>query len=165
MKKLLKPDMKVKSIFEIPLDNLYERGFHNLIIDLDNTVTEWNGMDVCDSTAGWFQELRKRGFNACLVSNNLGERVFTIARRLGIPSINKAAKPRRRAFRQALDILDSGKYNTAVVGDQIFTDVLGGNRMGLFTILVDPINPKEFVGTRIMRIFERLVFKEKSLEE
>ena len=165
MKKLFVPDIKVKSLSHIPLEHLYERGFCNLIIDLDNTVTEWNGMNVSESAVMWFKGLKKRGFKACLVSNNLGNRVFVIAERLGIPGINKAGKPRRRAFRQALDILNSGRHNTAVVGDQIFTDVFGGNRLGLLTILVDPINPKEFIGTRFMRLFEKLVFKGNSLEE
>ncbi|HHW74588.1 MAG TPA: HAD hydrolase-like protein, partial [Firmicutes bacterium] len=70
-----------------------------------------------------------------------------------------AVKPRRRAFRKALQILDLTASETAVVGDQIFTDVLGGNRLGLYTILVTPINDKEFIWTRMIRCLERFVLK------
>jgi HAD superfamily phosphatase (TIGR01668 family) len=66
-------------------------------------------------------------------------------------------KPRRRAFRRALHIMELTSQETAVIGDQIFTDVLGGNRLGLYTILVTPISEKEFIWTRLMRKLERFV--------
>jgi len=155
MKGLLKPDLKVKSIFDVPLKELRKKGINSLIIDLDNTITKWNSLEVSQEVLIWFEKIKQSGFKACLVSNNPGERVSLIAKALGIPSIPKAGKPRRKAFRQALKLLNSSRRETAVVGDQIFTDVLGGNRMGLYTILVDPISSHEFIGTKIMRFFEK----------
>ncbi|KUK11051.1 MAG: HAD-superfamily phosphatase subfamily IIIA [Clostridia bacterium 41_269] len=155
MKDLLTPDLKVKSIFDIDLQVLQNKGINSLIIDLDNTITRWNALEVSNEVLSWFERIKEKGFKACLVSNNPGERVSLIAEVLGIPSIPKAGKPRRKAFRQALKILESNINETAVIGDQIFTDVLGGNRMGLYTILVEPISSHEFIGTKIMRFFEK----------
>ena len=161
MKKLLHPDMSVKSVFHIPLEHLQNKGIRALIIDLDNTVTEWNRWDISAEAEEWFRQIKIMGFKACIVSNNRGERVAIIARKLGIPSISKATKPRRRAFTQALKLLNVKRCEAAVVGDQIFTDILGGNRMGLLTVLVDPISRREFFGTRFFRFLERAVRKPK----
>jgi len=150
---------------DIPLDKLRRKGIRSLIIDLDNTVTKWNDMEVSSEVIRWFKKVKENGFKACLVSNNPGERVSLIADELGIPSISKAGKPRRKAFRQALMILDSGRHETAVIGDQLFTDVLGGNRMGLLTIWVEPLSPKEFIGTRVMRLFERFIIRRLDIRE
>jgi HAD superfamily phosphatase (TIGR01668 family) len=93
----------------------------------------------------------------CLVSNNLSTRVSRFSRALDIPAIAKAAKPRRRSFRQAMEIMGTTAEHTAVIGDQLFTDVLGGNRLHLFTVLVSPLSPLEFWTTRLVRRAERLV--------
>lgn len=155
---LLDADMRVKSIVEVPLEKLTELGIDSLIVDVDNTVTEWKGKNVEAAAKEWFLMIKEKGFKACLVSNNnSGKRISSIARQLGIPSIHRAGKPRRTAFIRALKLLNSKPENTAVIGDQVFTDVLGGNRMGMFTILVEPISTKEFIGTKLMRILERLV--------
>ena len=92
------------------------------------------------------------------VSNNKKVRVSNFGRILGVPAIS-ARKPRRRAFREAMRIMNTRPETTAVIGDQIFTDVLGGNRLGLYTILVVPLSKQEFIGTRCMRHLERVVLK------
>lgn len=157
---ILDADIKVKTILDIPLEQLKEKGIDSLIIDVDNTITEWKGRNIEDSARKWFTTVKNKGFKACLVSNNnSGERIAHIAGNLGIPHIHRAAKPSKCAFRRALGILDSAAATTAVIGDQVFTDVLGGNRMGMLTILVDPISPQEFPGTKVMRLMEKLLSK------
>lgn len=157
---LFEADIKVPTILDVPLEKLKEKGITSLIIDVDNTVTEWKGRDVEEKARDWFVLVKSLGFSACLLSNNhSGERVSLIAAKLGIPSICRAGKPGRRAFKKAMKLLSSSPENTAVIGDQIFTDILGGNRMGMLTILVDPISPSEFIGTKFMRILERLLVK------
>lgn len=157
---LLDADIRVKTILDIPLGELKERGVDTLIVDVDNTVTEWKGRDVADTARNWFLLVKEQGFKACLVSNNSsGERISLIAEKLGIPSLHRAAKPTKNAFLRALKLLESTPERTAVIGDQIFTDVLGGNRMGMLTVLVDPISPSEFPGTKIMRFFEKVLSK------
>ncbi|MDD3705135.1 MAG: HAD hydrolase-like protein [Clostridiaceae bacterium] len=76
-----------------------------------------------------------------------------------LPAVYKAIKPSKTAFRRAMKLMNSVPANTAVIGDQIFTDVLGGNRLGLYTILVAPISDKEFIWTRIIRKLERHILK------
>jgi HAD superfamily phosphatase (TIGR01668 family) len=76
---------------------------------------------------------------------------------VGIPFVSKATKPRVKGFAAAMELLGVRPEETVVVGDQIFTDILGGNRAGAYTILVVPIDPREFLGTRLVRVVERRV--------
>lgn len=158
-KEHLKPDLYVTNVLDIPLEELAARGIKGLIIDLDNTITEWNSYDLKEEIVTWFKKLQHYKLKSCIVSNNGRQRVEKIGVALGIPAIHKAGKPRQRAFRQAMMVLGTDEQSTAVVGDQIFTDVLGGKRLGLFTILVKPLHPREFIGTRFMRQLERVVIK------
>lgn len=157
MQKYLFPDLYVETVLDLPLDKLYEIGIRAFILDLDNTVTEWNSMEVRSEIVIWLNQIKEGGFQACIASNNGKERVVAVAEKLGIPFVSKAGKPRRKAFVRALDVMQAEPAETAVVGDQVFTDILGGNRMNLFTILVVPINSHEFFGTQIVRRFERFV--------
>jgi hypothetical protein len=151
--------MYVNSIYDIPLQKMKKIGIEGIIIDLDNTITEWNNPYISDNAKEWFQMFKENNFKICLASNNNQKRVVKIASSLGIPYIAKAGKPRRRAFKQAMKILGTNNKNTAVIGDQVFTDILGGNRLNLFTILVVPLSTKEFFGTKIMRFVERKILK------
>lgn len=159
MRQLLRPNLFVNSVTDINLDDLEQQGIRALIIDLDNTITEWQNRSLSQPMIDWFAGLSDRGFKSCLVSNNNRQRVAVVAETLGIPFIFKASKPRRRAFRQAMALLGTGPAETAVIGDQLFTDVLGGNRLGLLTILVTPISRREFIGTRMVRVVEGLVIR------
>jgi len=134
-----------------------------LIIDVDNTITEWNSPELKQEVYDWFSQLKARNIRACIASNNSQARVIGIAKSLGIPAISKAGKPRRRSFLQAMQAINTLPEATAVIGDQLFTDILGGKRLGLYTILVKPINSKEFVGTRLMRQLEKIVLKKCNL--
>ena len=157
MHKLLQPDLYVRFLDDIPLAELKNRGIRGLLIDLDNTVTEWGRATLRPEVEAWFAGLKEHGLKACLVSNNSGRRVQTVAANLGIPAISRAGKPRRRAFRKAMALLGTGVRDTAVIGDQVLTDVLGGKRLGLYTVLVMPINSREFIGTRLVRQGEKLI--------
>jgi len=149
--------MSVPSLDSISPVKLQKTNIKGLIIDLDNTMTPWNEMEVGPKVTKWFKQLEEYGIKSCIVSNNTEQRVAAVANALGIPFIYKATKPRRRAFYQAMEIMETSKNTTCVIGDQLFTDILGGNRLGLFTILVVPISKREWIGTRIMRYLERAV--------
>ncbi|HCF50430.1 MAG TPA: YqeG family HAD IIIA-type phosphatase [Syntrophomonas sp.] len=153
----LYPDLQVASLMDIPLETLEAHKIRALILDLDNTITEWNSNIVHNQVGEWFQTIKKAGFKACILSNNKEQRCLAVAKRLDIPFIYKARKPRRAAFYRAMEIMKVKPEETAVIGDQIFTDVLGGNRAGLFTILVTPLARKEFFGTKISRAMEKMV--------
>lgn len=159
MLKRFYPQIYIDSLTEVPLDYLKAMQINAFILDLDNTVTEWNSNFIRTEIKDWFKKIEREGFKACILSNNGEQRVLEVAKSLNIPYIYKAQKPRRVGFSRALSLLGTRPYETAVIGDQIFTDVWGGNRAGLFTVLVVPINSREFAGTKISRAFERLVLR------
>jgi uncharacterized protein len=160
LRHLLLPDQSLNNIFEIDVDQLEEQGIRGIITDMDNTLVPWSDRAVYPRLADWFSDLKRRGFKLIIVSNNSKDRGGQLARELDIPAIWYAIKPRRRAFRKALDLMQLKPGEVAVVGDQIFTDVLGGNRLGLYTIHVQPISEKEFIWTKLMRMMERLFFRD-----
>lgn len=156
MLKLFQPTMHATSIERIPLEKLTGAGIRGLILDLDNTVTPWNHLEVEPKVAEWLTKVKDMGIKACVVSNNKREqRVAVVADHLGIPFVFRATKPRRRAFLSSMALMETDRTDTAVIGDQLFTDILGGNRLGLLTILVTPISEREFFGTKVMRYAER----------
>ncbi|MGI6435081.1 MAG: YqeG family HAD IIIA-type phosphatase [Syntrophomonadaceae bacterium] len=153
----LYPDLYVTSLIDIPLDALRRQHIRAFILDLDNTITEWNSNVIHSGVGDWFQTIKEAGFKACILSNNKEQRCLAVANHLEIPFIYKAQKPRRASFYRALEMMGVKAEETAVIGDQIFTDVLGGNRAGLFTILVTPMASREFLGTKISRAMEKIV--------
>ncbi|MCR6546763.1 YqeG family HAD IIIA-type phosphatase [Dehalobacterium formicoaceticum] len=153
------PDMMTVSVLDIPLQDLAKRNVKGMILDLDNTITEWNNPEIKDEMMHWFANLQQLGISACLLSNNKGPRVMEAAQKLGISYVSRATKPRRSGYRRAMEVLKTTEAETVVVGDQIFTDILGGNRTGLYTILVNPIGAKEFAGTKVNRCIERIFLK------
>ncbi|MGB4516349.1 MAG: YqeG family HAD IIIA-type phosphatase [Dethiobacteria bacterium] len=155
--RLLYPHQHLNSMYELNTDELRSLGIRGIIADMDNTLVPWNDRAVYPRLASWLARLKEEGFRLCIVSNNSRERGGQLALDLGIPAVWHAVKPRRRAFRKALQIMELTAGETAVIGDQIFTDVLGGNRLGLYTILVTPISDQEFFWTRFMRKLEHLV--------
>ncbi len=157
MLNLLYPKIYVDSLLDVPLDKLREQNITAYIIDLDNTITEWNSSEIHTEVEEWFRRIKAEGLKSCILSNNGEARIRKVADRLGIPYIHRAAKPRRGSFHRAVKLMGVGADQAAVVGDQVFTDILGGNRAGLFTILVKPLARREFIGTKINRTLEILV--------
>lgn len=157
--KILYPDLYVDSLLDIPLEQLKTQKIKAFILDLDNTITEWNSNHIPEEVGIWFETIHRHGLKACILSNNGQERVLKVADSLGIPYIYRAQKPRRGAFHRAVALMGAEIEETAVVGDQIFTDVLGGNRAGLYTILVVPIARREFLGTKFSRAMEYFVLR------
>lgn len=155
----IKPDFYYESVFDIELDKLRNRGIRNLLIDLDNTLVPWGKHNIDSRLTQWFSNLATEGFDSCILSNNTEERADYLCGIFGLPYIAFAKKPSRQAFRKGLSKLNAAGDQTAVIGDQIFTDVLGGKMSGLTTILVVPLSRSEFWGTKIARIVERFILK------
>jgi len=153
----ISPNQYLNNIFEVDTDDLWEMGIRGIITDMDNTLVPWSDRSVYPRLAEWFAGLKKKGFQLFIISNNSKERGGELARELEIPAIWYAVKPRGRSYRKALEHMQLPADQVAVIGDQIFTDVLGGNLLGAHTILVKPISEKEFIWTKLMRMLERMV--------
>ncbi|TCT16905.1 hypothetical protein EDC18_101201 [Natranaerovirga pectinivora] len=157
MLKKLFPDTYVDSIHDIDYKKLYEEGKRGLIFDIDNTLVPYDVAHPDDKIITLFEELKALGFKICLASNNNKDRVIKFNERLKLIAIHKALKPFRRNLRKAMYLMKTKKEETVIIGDQIFTDVLGGNRLGIKTILVVPIQDKEEWITKIKRNTERKI--------
>ncbi|HEY8464857.1 MAG TPA: YqeG family HAD IIIA-type phosphatase [Bacillota bacterium] len=160
MLKNLCPKLQARSVLDLNLIQLREQGIKGIIFDLDNTLVEWKQDQLTPEVMALVQQLKELGFKMTILSNALEYRVEAIARRLDIPYISRAVKPRKSPFRKAMDLMATTPETTAVVGDQIFTDILGGNRMKLYTIWISPLSSTEFISTKAVRKLERLVVKQ-----
>lgn len=153
----LLPNLRLNSVYDLDFEALARRGIKGIITDLDNTLVGAKEPLATPKLIEWLNKLREHGFKVVIVSNNNETRVSRFAEPLGIPFIHAARKPSNRAFRKAFKVLGLPQKQTAVLGDQMMTDVLGGNRLGLYTILVLPISPKdEGIMTRVNRLIERI---------
>jgi len=155
----LSPDAYLSSVHAIDLKDLVARGIRVLLLDLDNTLLPRDTNVVPDELKEWAAGLRERGFSVCLVSNNWHERVHHVASELGFDLVDKAIKPLPFAFRQALRLENATAKEAAVIGDQLFTDILGGNMLGMRTILVAPLSATDLPHTLLLRRLEALVLK------
>ncbi|MHB9037584.1 MAG: YqeG family HAD IIIA-type phosphatase [Armatimonadota bacterium] len=156
---MFRPDQCVRSVHEIDLTALKRSGYVALMLDLDNTLLPWASSQVPESSRSWIESAKGLGMKLCIVSNTHNpKRLSTIANELGISSIFKALKPRPHGFERALKMLGCQPENTVVVGDQLLTDILGGNWACMYTIFVEPMHTKEFIGTKLSRLVERWIW-------
>ena len=162
MSKLLQmlcPDECVDSVPLIDLEDLKRRQIEALLLDLDNTLVPWRSYDISPEVTEWVRQACE-GMKVCIVSNTRTlKRLQGLASELGISYVRRGAKPRRVGFRDALKLLGVEPSKAVVIGDQVFTDILGGNRLGAHTILVRPLHRREFFGTKVTRLAEKLVLR------
>ncbi|WP_163970067.1 YqeG family HAD IIIA-type phosphatase [Oceanobacillus halotolerans] len=151
------PNEHVKSIFEIHPDLLKEKGIKGIITDLDNTLVAWDEKDATPEVVKWFELMENHGIKVTIISNNNRERVKIFSEPLGTPFVFSARKPLSRAFKLVAKQMNLKKSEIVVIGDQILTDVLGGNIAGFHTILVVPIVQTDGKLTRINRQIERRI--------
>jgi hypothetical protein len=147
----LLPHLSVTSIYDIDLDALIKQGVKGIITDLDNTLVGAKAPNATPELTEWLTSVKSLGFKVVIVSNNNYARVNLFSAPLNIPFIHAARKPSTRAFRKALQLLGVAPNETVVIGDQMLTDVLGGKRLGMYTILVSPISlPDEGIFTKLV---------------
>lgn len=166
MIKLFLPNEYVDSVFEITPAKLKEQGIKAIITDLDNTLVEWDRKNATPKLIEWLEGMQKEGILVTIVSNNNQLRVEAFSDPIGVPFIYHARKPMGRAFRRAIRDMNVKKDETVVIGDQLMTDVLGGNLNKLYTILVVPVAKTDGFFTKFNRIIERRLlnfFKRKNM--
>lgn len=139
MLQLMLPKQRVRTIYDIDLEALRAQGVRGILTDLDNTLIGAKVALATPELGVWLEQVRERGFRVVVISNNNEARVRSFAEPLRLPFVSRARKPLVAAFVKALKMAELRPQEAAIIGDQMMTDVLGGNRLGLYTILVDPI--------------------------
>lgn len=153
------PSIYLNNVKEITIELLKENNIKGLLLDVDNTLIDFNHK-ILDGVKDWCQELKKEGIKLCILSNtNKIEKVKRVAKELDLQYINFAKKPSKGGFIRAMELLELKAENMAIAGDQVMTDVLGGNRMKMYTILTKPLDKKDIFITRVKRPLENFIIK------
>ncbi len=155
----LKPDMIINSISEFPLESLIEKGIKGIVFDIDNTLVKASDKEPTLQVLELFDKLKGYGISYSIVSNNNLERVETFSKNLGVYYRHNALKPRRKYLRQAMEYMGTNPQTTALVGDQLFTDIYGGNRMGFFTVFTLPLGESETKFVEFKRKLENKILR------
>ncbi|MBV8435261.1 MAG: YqeG family HAD IIIA-type phosphatase [Candidatus Eremiobacteraeota bacterium] len=158
---MLGPNRFAPRLHDVPHEELEDAGIRGLIVDLDNTLMGFRETELGADHLNWVARAHDRGFRIVMLSNNFSTRVRTIAAQLNVECIPNALKPLPFGFLRAMARLKLRRREIAVVGDQLFTDVLGGKLCGLYTILTEPIETKDFAVTQMFRFFERLLLPQR----
>ena len=160
MLRLLAPHLQVESVLDLDVDRLRQLELDALLLDVDCTLKSYSAETASAEVAAWLDGLRAAEIGVCLVSNGLARRVGRFAEGLDLPFVAKAAKPLPFGCRAALRKMGFDRRRTAIVGDQLFADVMAGRLAGLTSILVRPIRPEEEPWfTRLKRPLERLLLR------
>lgn len=144
------------SVYTAEYERLYEQGYRGIIFDIDNTMVE-HGAPANDKAVALVAKLRQMGFAVCFLSNNDKTRVSGFCKSMDVSFIFKAGKPGLGSYKVAMEMLGTTREQTVSVGDQIFTDMWGANRAGIYTILVKPIGKKEEIQIVLKRYLEKIV--------
>ena len=156
---ILYPNILINSVANITTSILKENNINALILDVDNTLINYR-QELSSDVIKWAKDMKNNHIKLFILSNsNNKEKIEKVSNKLEIPYINLAKKPFKKGFLKVKKILKEKEENIAVVGDQIFTDIIGGNRCKMFTILVEPIEKKEYWYTAWKRPIENIIKK------
>lgn len=156
---LLRPNIYQKDIFSINYENLKKKNVKNLLFDIDNTIVAGNLKSLDNKTIDLFNKLKQENFNIYIITNALKRRAKIFSEILDIKTYHFSMKPSPRNYDKIIKENNLNIKETAAIGDQIYTDVLGANKLGILSILVDPVSKHEFIITKINRVKERKLIK------
>lgn len=155
---LFKPTFWLKSVLQIDEEFLRKNNVSALVLDLDNTLSMHGNPAAEEGVTDWLDKMRSLGIKMRVVSNNTNKRVAPLAAKLGLEFTANGAKPLTFGISRAMKAMGSDRAHTLVVGDQIFTDVMGGNLKGVRTVLVEPFHLEKTWTFRLKRKLESVVF-------
>lgn len=162
-----RPDVIVPRLEFLDQNDLWARGVRGVILDLDNTICYWHGSEPGPQRRDWIAQARQR-FSLCILSNTIkGRRLRAIGEDLGLPTVARWAygrKPMAEGFRAAMRYTGTAPAATAMVGDQLLTDIAGANRLGMTSVWVLPLSRREFVTTKLARAMERGIVRRLGIE-
>lgn len=154
---LFYPNDYFKSVTDITYEYLIKNNIKALILDVDNTLIDYD-KNLSEDIIKWAKDLKNNNIKMIILSNsNKKEKVKNVANKLELEYFSFATKPLKRGFKKAKNKLGIDSTNIAAVGDQIFTDVIGANRMKMYSILVEPIAERDILVTRIKRPIENYI--------
>ncbi|MFP4456254.1 MAG: YqeG family HAD IIIA-type phosphatase [Clostridia bacterium] len=153
------PDYSYRTIYDIDFEKLKKEGIKLVLVDIDNTIIAWDSVIVNEKLIAFFDELKDSGFVVRILSNAPKERAKEISKKLGVKGIGRSYKPFSFNFKKSINSEGFKKSETIMIGDQIFTDLLGAKLAGIKVILVDPISKKELKVTKFMRLLEKFIRK------
>ena len=154
---LLTPNVRFSKVEEITPEYLRSKGFTALLLDVDNTLVSRETGTMSSSVVAWVKSLKEAGIACCLLSNNWHTTVLDHAAHLEVPIVRKAMKPLPVAYIKALVTIGAHRETTVVVGDQVFTDVLGARLCVISSILVDPLSTTDLWYTKLFRKIEQKI--------
>lgn len=158
VRKLL-PDYCVDNVRILDEKFYKSHGIEAIVFDIDNTLVAHTEMQPPEDVLNYFEFLKNIGIKYSIVSNNSMERVTSFCKDLGIPYYYKALKPRKKYLKKVLHDLGADANKSLLVGDQLFTDILGGNRMGMMSVLVTAVGEDETGFVSFKRRFEKRILK------
>lgn len=156
---LFYPKFYYKDVQSINLDELYKLGMRGIILDVDNTLIDYKRM-MPNGIKDWVDYAKKKNFKVCILSNsNKKDKISKVANDLELEYLMCAGKPAKKGYIKALKLLEMKPDECVAVGDQVFTDVIGANRMNINSIYVEPINKKEYWYTKWKRPIESWILE------
>ena len=162
---LLKPDIKLHGITDITVELLNNNDIKALLLDVDNTMSTHHGTILTDGLMEWIAQMQENGIKLMVLSNSKKARIEPFAARIGLPFISLGCKPLPSGYLRGVKALGENRKNVAIVGDQIFTDVFGGNVVGVKTILLTPIKLEDGWSFKVRRRLEKKLYKKYGFEE
>lgn len=162
---LLKPDVKLHGITDITVELLNKHDIKALLLDVDNTMSTHHGTVLTDGLTEWIAKMSDSGIKLMVLSNSKRFRIEPFAARIGLPFISLGCKPLPTGYLRGVKALGEKRKNVAIVGDQIFTDILGGNIVGVKSILLTPIKLEDGWSFKIRRKLEKKLYKRYKFEE
>lgn len=155
---LFEPDRYYSSITSIDVEwDLMRLHLRNVLLDIDNTLRRRDNDEVPQDVRAWLHAARQKGIKLCLLSNNFHENVYELARELDLPIVAKALKPLPLGFRRALEVVGGSPQDSVMVGDQLFTDVVGAHLVGMKAYLVRPLVDIDLKHTLLVRRVEERI--------
>ena len=156
------PDMYQKNIYDINYQKLLNQGIKCLMFDLDNTLVAPSIKKPTEEVENLFKKLKKMGFRVIIFSNSPKKRVKPFKEGLEVDCSASSRKPFKKKFLKVLSFYNYTITEVAIIGDQILTDVVGGNKIGILTVLVDPVSKRDMILTKFNRIVEKIIIRKLS---
>ena len=156
---MLKPKAQFDKVTDVTADFLKENNIKAIILDVDNTLIDLDRKPL-ENIEKWIETLKKENIKICIASNSIKKaKIEKVAKKMDIPFIYFSTKPLKRGLKKAVQILQEKNENIAEIGDQLFTDVLGANRMKMFSILTKPISGEKTKLGELKRKIEKVCLR------